>query len=518
MHKIIIVEDDRIIRKSLMNAPWEKHGFMLVGEATNGEDAIQLIEIEQPQVVISDIKMPFMDGLEMAKVVKQKSPLTKVIFLTGYEDFNYAQEAVKLQAYDFILKPVSTVELIDKAKRAAEEWEVEKRKEENYRASLPLLQQNFFQELENRGTEYVDVEKELANLGVYLSGPYYAVMLIQITLQQIYEEEKERLIDYLICQIPELFDLQNNHLMQANPNEFVLLLSLEKDDQNKKLELGQQILNKIGHHMTITIGRTYDNLFDIGTSYIETRMAMGLKHIMGTGKVYSIDEVVLPTSHHKRILDELDERLEHEIKLGLPTKVFETLQKIELEIINHKSMSLEETRLLMIRYSTLLVYEIKKWQLEYQVGENTLSLYDTIMQMESLDEMMTTLEALVHQWLEVIAKAKDPKRNTLVEQAIDYLRENYHDTELTQQRVAEEIFVTAPYLSNLFKSEKGMNFNDYLVEIRMNKAMELLRNSDLKTYEIAQRVGYNHSQYFSSSFKKFTGCTPGEFRDKYVGK
>src|SRR5699024_9861539 len=104
MHKIIIVEDDRIIRKSLMNAPWDKHGFMLVGEATNGEDAIQLVEIEQPQVVISDIKMPFMNGLEMAKVIKQKSPLTKVIFLTGYEDFNYAQEAVKLQAYDFVLK------------------------------------------------------------------------------------------------------------------------------------------------------------------------------------------------------------------------------------------------------------------------------------------------------------------------------------------------------------------------------------------------------------------------------
>src|SRR5690625_5095372 len=144
MYRIMIVEDDRLIRKSLMKAPWEEHGFTVVGEASNGEDAIEIITKEQPHVVVSDIHMPFMSGLEMAKLIKKKSSHTKIIFLTGFEDFNYAQEAVKLQVFDYLLKPIEISELINKVKLAVEELEMDMQKEANYKASLPILQQNFF--------------------------------------------------------------------------------------------------------------------------------------------------------------------------------------------------------------------------------------------------------------------------------------------------------------------------------------------------------------------------------------
>src|SRR5690625_1610325 len=129
MYRIIIVEDDRLIRKSLMKAPWEEHGFTIVGEAGNGEDAIAIITKEQPHVVVSDIHMPFTSGLEMAKLIKEKSSHTKIIFLTGFEDFNYAQEAVKLQVFDYLLKPIEISKLIGKVKLAAEEWEMDMQKE-----------------------------------------------------------------------------------------------------------------------------------------------------------------------------------------------------------------------------------------------------------------------------------------------------------------------------------------------------------------------------------------------------
>ena len=117
MDKVVIVEDDRIIRRSLSIAPWKQHGFVLAGEAADGESALEIIEKEQPQVVVSDISMPFMNGLDMARSIKETSPHTKVIFLTGYEDFKYAQKAVQLKAFDYLLKPVKISDLIGKSSK-----------------------------------------------------------------------------------------------------------------------------------------------------------------------------------------------------------------------------------------------------------------------------------------------------------------------------------------------------------------------------------------------------------------
>ena len=192
MNKVIIVEDDRIIRRSLCRAPWKQHGFVLAGEAANGESALALIEKEQPQVVISDITMPFMNGLEMAKIIKKTSPHTKVIFLTGYEDFKYAQEAVKLKAFDYLLKPVKVENLIEKVENAAAESNREMKKEKRFVDSLPLLEQKFLRKMTNiqDAPSTIDIEKELFELGVHLEGPYYSVMLINIASSTEEKDDK----------------------------------------------------------------------------------------------------------------------------------------------------------------------------------------------------------------------------------------------------------------------------------------------------------------------------------------
>ena len=181
MNKVIIVEDDRIIRRSLSRAPWKEHGFKLAGEAADGESALDLIEREQPQVVVSDISMPFMNGLEMARLIKGTSPHTKVIFLTGFEDFKYAQEAVQLKAFDYLLKPVKIDDLFEKVKNAAEECNKDIANERRFVESLPLLQQQFLRKLANQdGASIVDIEQELADLGIQLEGPFYNVLLLNV--------------------------------------------------------------------------------------------------------------------------------------------------------------------------------------------------------------------------------------------------------------------------------------------------------------------------------------------------
>jgi len=514
MNKVIIVEDDRIIRRSLCRAQWQEHGFVLAGEASNGESASELIEKEQPQVVISDISMPFMNGLEMAKVIKETSPHTKVIFLTGYEDFKYAQEAVKLKAFDFLLKPVKMAELIEKVKHAAAECNREMKKERRFVDSLPLLEQELLRKLTYKQDEAstIDVEKELSELGIQLEGPQYAVMLIHIASSD--EAEDDEVKQKITKLVDDLFaENKNGYLINGEANEMALFLSVENGCENKiALEILEHINKCTENTATITIGRTYDNLFEMGVSFVESRLAMNMKHIMGTGRVYSIDDTIPNDSQNMNMLKELEATFKNDIKLGLPKKVEETLSQISTTITENKNILLSETKLLALKYSTLLFYQIKKWKKEDTEGYSEFEFYNRILQLESLQEMIGILQGLVEEWADSMNKAKDPNRNTIVDKAMEYMTENYHDEALTQQKVAGNVFVSAPYLSNLFKIEKGLNFGDYLLDLRMSKAMELLQHQDAKIYKVAESTGYSNPQYFSVCFKKFTGYTPGEYR------
>lgn len=519
MHKIVIVEDDRIIRRSLCQAPWKKHGFTVVGEASNGEIAVDLIVREQPQVVISDINMPFMNGLQMAEQIKKISPLTRIIFLTGYEDFNYAKQAVKLQAFDYLLKPVNVEELIEKACEAAAEWEAEMQKEKKIVESLPLLEQRFLQKLTeaNGENEAVDIETELVKLGIELVGPYYAAILIHVSSKNRDTDAKiKKLLSQLITTVT---DQENSQLLTGEEKEMAVFLSLDEKTKQLKEQLASKILGvvkaNIDAAVTITIGRTYSNLFDIGTSYVESKLAMDLRHIMGTNQFYSIDDTISNQLQDENVVLKLEEKLEKHIKKGLPKKAKEKLEKINSAFVTYKNVSLEHTRLFALKFSTLLTYEIKKWQQESTNVENSVENYDLIENLQSLEEVMAHLQRLIDEWTEAMSETIQTNHQSIVDKAMNYMKENYGDSTLTQQKVANEIFVSAPYLSNLFKLEKGVNFTEYLLEIRMKKAMELLRNPEAKSYQVAEEVGYSNPQYFSISFKKYTGYSPQQYSKMY---
>ncbi|AOV08619.1 response regulator [Sporosarcina ureilytica] len=516
MNKVIIVEDDRIIRRSICNAPWEENGFILAGEASDGESALELIEKEQPQVVISDITMPFMNGLEMARIIKVTSPHTKVIFLTGYEDFKYAQEAIKLQAFDYLLKPIKIEKLIRKAQSAAIEYEKEIKKERRFHDTLPLLQQSFLQKLTNNENENtdLDIEKELLELGVELDGPFFTSMFINFTSVN----EEEAVIKKQITEIMRnLFSESiNGHVINGAKNEMAVFLSTVYDGCLGNITFARQAIDKIYNQfdetVTITIGRTYCNVFDIHTSYLEARFAMDMKHIMGTGCVYSIDDTVPCEFQHEKTLLDLEKAFKDQLKLGLPGKAKETIEQLRNVIKGNKNIQLEETKILALKYSTLLLYQVKKWEKDESESSSMTELFNLILQMNSIQEMLEILHQLVDEWAESMNEEKKQNHNSLVDKAMAFMNEHYHDEELTQQKVAQNVFVSAPYLSNLFKVEKGLNFGDYLLELRMKKAMELLRLHDAKIYKVAESVGYRNPQYFSISFKKYTGQTPGEYR------
>ncbi|MEH7011868.1 response regulator [Neobacillus niacini] len=519
MHKVIVVEDDRIIRRGICQAiPWGEHGFVVAGEAGDGEVALELIEKEQPQVVVSDINMPFMSGLEMAKHIKERSPETRIIFLTGYEDFKYAQEAVKLKAFDYLLKPVDSEYLLKKAKEAAADWEKERVKEKRINESLPLLQQKFFQKLIREGEYRIDVEKELLGLGVQMEGPFFAVILVKNTLELDLERHffKEKIMSFTTSYFRDI----NCLVMNADVGEYAILLSLENDYDSRKGELAQALFNHLSKQkddtITITHGRAYSNMFEFGKSFLEARVAMDMRHIIGTGRVISLDETVSKYDQKEDHVLELEMKLENQIKSGLPERANETLIELSQAILDRRTVALPDLKVLALKFSTMLFFEIEKWNKEDTINSfNSSDVYKDIMELTTLTEMKEILHSLIEQWSTAMFKKKEKNYYSHVDQAIKYMQENFSDSSLTLQKVAELIHVSTPYLSNLFKIEKGFNFGDYLLELRMKKAMELLSEGNIKTYEVCEKVGYSNPQYFGICFKKYTGYTPAEFKKKF---
>lgn len=514
MYKVVVVEDDKIIRRGICQAiPWEQNGFVVAGEASDGELALELIEREQPHVVISDINMPFLNGLDMVRQLKDKTPDTRFIFLTGYEDFTYAQQAIQLKAFDYLLKPVDTSVLLQKAIEAAAEWEEAAEKEKRITSSMPILQQKFFRKIENDDAE-LDIEKELADLKVELEGAFYSILLINYTY--VSEDHSLFLKEQLVQKASHYFDEGKSHVLHVADNEYAILLSFDEGDRQKN-KFAEGLFNELINEetVTMTLGRTYANLFEISHSYIEARMAMDMRHIMGTGKLFSIEDTVAKSEKSDSQFQYLESKVAVQIKQGVPEKVQETLDQFIESVVENKSISLTDLKIFTLKYMTMLFFEIEKWNKEEVKSFNSSEMFKEVMEMDTLADMMGVIRRLIQRWAELMYQKEDNDYKSHVDLAIQYMKENYGDSNLTLQKVAKLIHVSTPYLSNLFKLEKGFNFGDYLLELRMKKAMELLRVENLKNYEVAEQVGYSNPQYFSICFKKYTSYTPAEYKKKF---
>lgn len=522
MYKVVIVDDDRIIRKGLSSLiPWAENGFELVGVAADGEKGLELIKANKPQIVISDIQMPFMNGLEMTKAIKELDFHTKVILLTGYEDFKYAHEAIKLKAFDYLLKPVETSELLGKLKQASSELAIEFEKEAQISDSQAYLQQLFLKKLCHSSLTTNELTKEFNVLGLQPSGSFSTALYIKMDLVEfgsLYTlETKAKLIEE--CKSISVKSEWEGYIFHAETEHFAIFLF----DRENTIESYRQMVDRITQEIrltieasfrmtvTITAGRRYPNLNGIRCSYLEAKKAMEFRHVMGTNRAFSIEEIEETNTEELAIEKRLEEELLRYISLGLPEKVTQLLKELKKDIVSTKIIRLEEMILLAIRCIHLIIHDAstiaKTW-------DNTrfTQTESKLMRMQTIDEIFSEISSISIDVASFVKKLNGNQKHSLVDKAIGFIKENYFESTVNLQMVAEQVHVSSAYLSNLFKVEKGFNFGDFLLETRMKKAMEMFSTTDLKTYEVAEKVGYSNPQYFSSSFKKYTGYSPAEFK------
>ena len=521
LYSIILVDDEEEVRKSIIKQiDWESAGFQVVGDAENGEDALEKIEVLEPDVVLTDIRMPYMDGLTLAEKIRQRYPSTKVVIFSGYDDFEYAQKAIKLNVTEYILKPVNVEELTSILKRIKSnlDEEIEEKRNvsrlrENYRKSLPIIREQFFNDMVHRRLADDLIESKLREYDIPITGARkWIIAAIDVeksddrSKKTLSLHEEEELIPISVMQIvrEKLKSYCRFSLFQSTAEAgMVVIAALDDDNTTTGLidvlgDICKETKRILEVPVTIGIGHSVTGLSKIAGSYQSAVEALGYKAVVGSGKLEFDNS------------DESD--FISAVKFGPDEKIEAVMVrisgKLESARVHYRQQQVYvfgvlNTVIQMIQQYDLNLEEILGGELEY------LNVIDKLQKREEFGEWLLKTARKMNQ---AINQERDMTTRQVIQQARQYIMDNYQNPDLSVEMICRHLHMSPAYFSTMFKKETGQAYIAYLTEIRLNKAVELLNKTDDKTYVIASKVGYQEQNYFSYVFKKKFGVSPTKFR------
>lgn len=534
MYRILVVDDEAVVREGMRdNMNWGELGFEFVGDCENGSEAMEAIDKLQPDVVLTDINMPFVDGLELTRYVVEKYPRIKVVILTGYDEFGYAQQAVKLKAYDYILKPITARELRKVLEKLRGDLEEEARKMEDMsrlkmqlRESLPLLKERFLNRLVTGQLREGSFEEKLQYFDIDFKGSCFLALLVDADddrdFRRYHPGTEDELLLFAIYNISD--EIVGNYgrgiVFQNNHEKTVVIL--QGESRESLLECAARVSEDIREAVekyliftvTVGVGTVCSSLKDLKDSYGGALSALDYRFLLGKNRVITIGDIEGNMHGSSPYNKEWEKKLISGIKTG-------TVQEIDV-IIGNIIKSLRESHILMDRcyihiqqviISTLdALNELGVSEAEMQGNDN--SPLTDIYRHKTLEEVEVWLRKFCKKASYLLSNKRDSFSRQQALKAVEYITGNYMNESLSLQDVCRSLSMSTSYFSTVFKNFTGETFVEYLTKVRVEKARELLKGSDLKTYEIAHRVGYGDPHYFSLSFKKATGMTPTEYRER----
>ncbi|OPH50694.1 DNA-binding response regulator [Paenibacillus ferrarius] len=546
MYKLLLVDDEEDVREGVVReVDWDAIGFEVVETAENGREALEMVERLQPDLVVTDIQMPFMNGLQLAEAIRERFPTIKLIILTGHDEFEYAQKAIKLHIDEYVLKPFSAQEVIHallkvKAqiqKEVAHREDVQLLKE-HYRKSMPVLKENFLATLMNRKLPRDEVYEKAANYGIDLSGNGYVVAVLSIDGMLIHEDDLENRselaksvsLKYSEDQALKYFALLNiteeiaeKHglgLVFMHNDEVVVLGARESRDRDTALQETMKMLEEVRQNvekylkftLTVGIGTVMNDVTKLSYSYEDAVLALDYRLILGNNRIICIDDVEKRAVEKIRFDDVKEHALTRCIKVGTNLEIRETMDELFQGIEGGVSVKDYQIYLLEILTCILKAAKDSNLNVDEVFGDNFVP-FTEINKFTSLEAAKHWLVDLCANMMNHIATDRQYTYKNLVEMAKDYTRSHYHEGDININKVCGHLHISAGYFSSIFKKETKMTFVNYLNHIRMEAAKELLRSTDMKALEIAEKVGYADANYFSFSFRKNVGISPKEYRN-----
>jgi len=533
LYRIILVDDEEEVRKGIIRKiDWAAAGFQVVGDAENGEDALEKIENLEPDVVLTDIRMPYMDGLVLTEKIRQKYPSIKVLIFSGYDDFEYAKRAIKLNVTEYILKPVNVEELTLILKRIKHnlDEEIEQKRNvnllrESYKNSLPIIREHFLNDVVQGNLPPETVEEKLEEYNIPIAGAKKWVAAVINVEPEVHTEEKtlslheeQELIPISVRQLVEgKLDEYCRSVMFSVSGELVALAAIDEYNSQTGLiavlgDICKESKRILEVPITIGIGHSCTDLQDISSSFRSAQNALGYKAIIGAGSTIYINDVE-PLHYGKLLFDSKDEsELIAAIKFGPEEKIKSVVKGIvgkmddaKVHVGQYQMYSLN-----VISCITRLTQQYDMTLSELMGEEGSfLNITDTIQKRDDFYHwLLKAARSINHS----ISEERDNTTKNIINEAKQYIMDNYQNPDLSVEMLCRHLHMSPAYFSTVFKKETGQAYIAYLTEVRLNKAVELLNTTDDKTYIIASKVGYQEQNYFSYVFKKRFGISPSKYR------
>lgn len=521
-YRVMLVDDEEEIRMGISRRiDWEKLGFLLVGEAQNGVEALELCEQIRPDVVITDIKMPFMDGLELGRRLRQVLPAAKLLILTGFDDFEYARQAVSINVFEYLLKPVDAEELSLVLGRLHEE--IDKRRAElrdaeqlrrQYEENLPVLRGMFYTRLLDGSFRADQVYDRAARYELVLSGEKWAAALVHVgkmggdvdelvflTLQSFFSQH----FDLPGCTIHTLIYMDHLAVIAALEKNVTVYPFLNELERVRRLTESETQLR-----LTIGVGKLVDRPWELSTSVQGARSALDYRVLLGSGRTIYIQDVE-PVQDRELSFNENDEQdLITALKVGTEEQVRQTVGTLMEKV---KSASIGQCQMFFLDWMNCLLKVARDGQIPAEeifgpegIRMEKLSDFSSPGQMGSW-----CCDHCLCLW-ELLGKRRNDSTWNLMDQAKEYILSHYQESDLSVDSLCCHLHLSSAYFSTLFKKNTGMSFTSYVTKVRMEAAVQLLRDTDEKTYQIAEKIGYLDPNYFSYVFKRYFGVSPSKYR------
>ncbi|BBH23651.1 DNA-binding response regulator [Paenibacillus baekrokdamisoli] len=521
MYNVLLVDDEDLDLNALrLFIPWDQLNMKVAGAMNNAVSAMELINQTKLDILITDIRMPQMSGLELAKLALERNKDIRIIFISGHEDFTYAKQALSLNACSYILKPVDDEEVYEaltKVKELLDMEQSQKKTEKAYKEIAPLLKNELFlQLLEGKASEmeyplYYE-ECGLPSLFEFLRVAVIEIDDVTLKLKGYNENERSDILKLLIRDIAHACRTQGYDAVFPVSSHRVAVIYADNqssaDDQWSTVADAFRIASS--YSITIGLSREFTEVNKLSEAYRQALQALEYKMFLGKDRIIPFSDI---KQKHVELAGNIDAQIEG---LFLAIKNYDLLYIYDRNgdlFYYLKSIQSKATA-----YNVLLYVIVKLDTWLHTLNESMFGLLDiqpqnleVIHHFETIDEIQLWLRNVMYELSEILNIKKQKKNQKLIKEIIDYIHLHIHEV-VTLRNAANAFSYTPNYLGFLFKEEMDLTFTDYVIQARLLKAQELLAETHLKIYEVADKVGYRNLNYFSRQFKDSFGMSPLEFR------
>ena len=534
MYRVLLVDDEILVRDAIRKRiDWEGLGYELAGDCQNGKEAIEFVKEHPVDVVLTDICMPYVDGMELSHFLHDNYPEILIVIFSGFGEFEYAKKAIQYNVSEYLLKPVTAVELSEVLSNMRKKLESARKEEQKirrltkvskeYHKNEQMIRSQAISSLVTCSKDMGECIRNLEGMGIFLDATDYRVAVLSIDLyselheQNLEQRQESALMAFVVYNISD--EIVSNYdagiAYQESNNKTGILFKTNRPREFfgtvKKIcgEIQEKVYETMKLEISIAVGPYVKKTDELHFSYDRANEALSYRYLLGGNLLLDLES---------------DAKFENDISLYIElTQLSEAVRKNQkreveriLKIIHDKIMESRVNKSRACLYMQQVIRTLSELVEKVhpdprRIQEERNQLLGKISEKKTFEKAFDVVECYANGACDYLKMENSSSGKRQAMEAVEYIKENYADPDLNLNGICAHLGISTSHFSSIFKEETGETFMEFLIRIRMEKAKELLEHTSLKNYEIAERVGFADPHYFGISFKKMTGKTPTEY-------